>query len=450
MDITETNTDGLKREFKIVVPASDLDTRLTAKLEQMKGQVQLKGFRPGKVPVSFLKKTYGKAVMSEILEEIVTDANKQALEDRGLRPALDPKVELDGEIADVVAGKSDLAYTMAVEILPEVELTDLKAIELERMVADVDDKDVTEAIERIAADQKAYVSREDKEKAQDGDRLTIDFTGDLEGEPFEGGSGESVMLVIGSNQFIPGFEEQLSGAKKGDEVDVNVTFPDDYQAEHLAGKKAHFAVTVQDVAKPEDIEVNDEFAKQLGLESLDKLQELMRERIKDDYARMSRMHLKRTLLDALDETHKFDLPEGMVEAEFGQIWAQVMRDLEQRGKTIEDEDQSEEEMKAEYRGIAERRVRLGLVLSEVGRQNNVQVASGEVERAIMERARQFPGQEKQVLEFYQKNPAALQEVRAPLFEDKVVDFILELAKVSDKTVSKDELFADPEEDEKAA
>ncbi len=450
MEVTETLSEGLKRAYTVRVPAGDLDERLTTKLDEIKGTVALKGFRPGKVPVSFLKKTYGKALMGEIVEQMVSETSDKALSERDLRAALQPKIKPEGEIEEVIAGQADLVYSMEVEVLPEVEVTDLKALELERITAEIADTEIEEAIQRIADQQKSYVAREDEEAAEDGDRLTIDFKGDLEGEPFEGGSGDSVNLVIGSNQFIPGFEEQLIGAKKGDEKDVNVTFPDDYGAEHLAGKAAHFAVTVQEVAKPEDVTVDDEFAKKLGLESLEKLQELMRERIKEDYARMSRLHLKRALLDALDERHSFDLPQGMVDAEFLQIWNQVEQDMKQRNATFESEGKSEDEMKTEYRGIAERRVRLGLVLSEVGRQNNLSVANDELNRALMERARQFPGQEKQVFDYFQKNPNAVQEIRAPLFEDKVVDFIVELATVNERTVSKEELFKDPEDDEVSA
>ncbi len=446
MDVTEVSAEGLKREFKITVPASDLDERLTTKLHEMKGQVHLKGFRPGKVPVSFLKKTYGKSLMGEIVEQTVAESRDKVLADRDLRPALQPKIDLDGEVTEVLSGKADLAYTMAVEVLPDIEVADLAALSLERLTAEIPDEEVEERLKELAESQKNYVSRDEGEAAQDGDRLTIDFKGDLEGEPFEGGSGDAVNLVLGSNMFIPGFEEQLVGVKKGDEKDVDVTFPDDYNAEHLAGKKAHFAVTVQDVAKPEDVELNDDFAAKIGIESLEKLRELMTGRIRDDYDRMSRLHMKRHLLDALDERHAFELPEGMVEAEFAQIWRQVEADMERRGVSFEDEETTEEAAKTDYRNIAERRVRLGLVLSEIGRANEITVSQDELARAVGERARQFPGQEQQVYQFFQQNPAALQEVRAPLFEDKVVDFIVEKADVTDKTVSKDELFAEPDDD----
>ncbi|MGF1454376.1 MAG: trigger factor [Alphaproteobacteria bacterium] len=447
MEVTENNAEGLKREFTVTVTAGDLDARLNTRLEELKGQVHLKGFRPGKVPVSFLKKTHGKAIMGEILEQVVTETSDQALKDRDLRPALDPKIELQGEVAEVIDGKADLTYTMALEILPEIEVMDLSTLTLERPVAEVADEDVEAALKELADGQKSYAARGEGEAAEDGDRLTIDFTGDIEGEPFEGGSGESINLVIGAGTFIPGFEEQLKGAKAGDKVDVNVTFPEDYGAEHLAGKDAHFAVEVQDVAAPEAVEINDEFAEKFGLENLEKLRELMEGRLKDNHNQMSRLHLKRHLLDALDEGHSFELPGGMVSAEFDQIWHQVEADYERQGKKIEDDDKSEEDLRTEYRQIAERRVRLGLVLSEVGRKHTITVGQEEITRAIAERARQLPGQEQRVFEFYRNSPQALQEIRAPLFEDKVVDFILELATVNDKTVTKDELFKDPEGEE---
>ncbi len=441
MEVTETNADGLKREFTVTVSASDIDERLDKRLEDMKGQVQLKGFRPGKVPVAFLKKTYGKAIRAEILQEIVGETSETALKERDLRPALEPKIEVQGEVNEVIEGGADLTYTMALEVLPEFDIADFASIALERPVAEVEDGQVDEAIKTMAESQKSYASREEGEAAQDGDRLTIDFTGDLEGEPFEGGSGESVNLVIGAGGFIPGFEEQLIGAKKDDDVDVNVTFPEDYRAEHLAGKAAHFAVKVLDVAAPEDVEIDDAFAEKLGVENLEKLRELMQGRIQDEHTQMSRLHLKRRLLDALDERHSFELPPGMVETEFEQIWREVQADYERQGKKMgEDDEKSEDDLREEYRGIAERRVRLGLVLSEVGRVNNITVGQEEMGRAIAERARNFPGQEQQVFEFYKKNPQALQEIRAPLFEDKVVTFILELATVTDSTVSREELF----------
>ncbi len=451
MQVTETSAEGLKREFKVTIAASDLDTRLHTKLDEMKGQVHLKGFRPGKVPVSFLKKTYGKAVMGEIVEEVVGESSQKALAERELRAAMQPKIDLEGQIEDVVAGKSDLTYTMAVEILPEITVTDLGAISLERPVADVADADVDSALEEVATSRKSYADRDEGEAAEDGDRLSIDFVGEIEGEAFEGGSAEDQFLVLGSGSFIPGFEEQLVGAKVGEEKVVEVTFPEDYQAEHLAGKTAQFKVTVREVAQPEDVQIDDAFAESLGLESLEKLRELMTNRLKDDHSKMSRLHVKRHLLDALDKAHDFELPMGMVDVEFEQIWRQVLADLERQGKSIEDEEKSEDDMKAEYRAIAERRVRLGLVLAEIGQANKITVGQDEMNRAIAERARAFPGREQQLYQFYQKNPEALQEIRAPLFEDKVVDFILELATVEDKTVSKDDLFKDPEgEDEEAA
>lgn len=446
MNVTELNSDGLKREFKVTVAASDLDSKLMTKLEEVKGQVHLKGFRPGKAPVSFLKKTYGKSFMGEILEQTVSETSQKALDERELRPAMQPKIDFEGDMEDVVAGKIDLTYTMAVEILPDFEVADVNAIKLERMTADVEDTEVDEALKRLAEQQKSYAAKDEGAAAEDGDRLTIDFAGDLDGEPFEGGSAEGAQIVLGAGQFIPGFEEQLVGAKAGEEKDVNVTFPEDYHAENLKGKDAHFKVTVHEVAAPEEVEINDELAKNFGMEDLATLKERLKERIEADYTQMSRVHLKRALLDALDEKHSFELPPGMVEAEFEQIWQQVLKDLEDNGKSIEDEEKSEDELKEEYRKIAERRVRLGLVLSEIGQKNSITVNQEELNRAIADRARQFPGSERQIFELYQQNQFAQQQLRAPIFEDKVVDFILELATITDKKVSKDELFKEPDDE----
>jgi len=450
MQVTETTNEGLKREFKVVVPQADLDQRLTTRLEEMKGQIHLKGFRPGKAPLSFLKKTYGKALMPEIVEGVVNESSQKTLEERELKPALQPQIDFEGEVEDVVAGKADLAYTMKVEILPQIEAADVSSLTIKRKTADVTEADLDEALQRLAESQRSYEPRGDDDAAENGDRLTIDFVGKVDGVEFDGGKGEGVQLALGDNRFIPGFEEQLVGAKAKEERQLTVTFPEDYPEKTLAGKEATFDVTVQEVAKPVDTEINDAFATNLGLESLDALKDAMRDRLREDYARFSRMHMKRDLLDKLDEMHDFPLPEGMVEAEFNAIWQQLVQELAQEGKTPEEADKPEDELREEYRKIAERRVRLGLVLSEIGTKAEIQVAQDEINRAVMEQARSFPGQEQQVVQFYQQNPAALQQLRAPIFEDKVVDYISEKATVEDVPVSKDELMKDPDEDQPAA
>lgn len=447
MQVEVTSVDGLKRQMKVTVPATDLEARLGSRLDEMKNQVRLKGFRPGKVPVAHLRKTFGKQVMSEVLQEAVGESTQKALSDQALRPALQPSIELEGEVEKVLDGKADLTFNMSFEVIPQIDLTDFAKISVEKPVAEVTDAEVDEALKRLAAEQKNFETRAEGDKAQTGDLLTIDFVGRLDGEVFQGGSADDATLEIGSGRFIPGFEEQLIGAKAGDDVEVKVTFPADYGAAHLAGKEAVFAVKVKEVKAPAELAVDEAFASRFGFDTLDKLREAVSNQIKSNYTGMSRMHLKRALLDALDAGHSFELPSGMVEQEFNGIWSQFEQQMKAQGKTAADLDQPEDEIKAEYRKIAERRVRLGLVLAEVSERNNIGVTQEELTNALAERVRQFPGQEQRFYEFYQRNPQALAELRAPILEDKVIDFIAELAKVSEKTVSKDELFADPDADD---
>ncbi len=447
MQVTVTNADGLKRELKIQVPAQDLEARLGVKLEEMKNQVRLKGFRPGKVPVSHLRKTFGKQVMGEIIQETVGESSQKALADEALRPAFQPSIDLEGEIQEVMDGKADLTFKMSFEVVPAFELADFSKVSVERLVAEVKDADIDEALKRLAENQKNFEPRADGAAAENGDLLTVDFVGKIDGVAFDGGSAEDANLELGSARFIPGFEEQLVGAKAGEEKTVNVTFPAEYGAEHLAGKDAVFEVKVKEVKAPAEVTVDDELAKRFGFDTLDKLREALAEQIKSDYTRMSRSHMKRAMLDKLDELHDFELPPTMVEQEFEQIWQQFEHELSHQKKTAADLDEPEEDVKAEYRKIAARRVRLGLLLAEVGEKNSISVTEQELNQALAERARQFPGQERQLYQYYQQNPQAVQELRAPIFEDKVIDFIAELADVQDKTVSRDELFADPDAEE---
>ncbi len=442
MEVTEKSAEGLDRRFLVKVPASELDEKLVARLKDLKGQVHLKGFRKGKAPVSFLKKMYGKGVMGEIVQEIVTETSQKAFADRDLQPATSPHPHFHSDMDEVIAGKADLEYDVHAEILPTFEPADVSGLELTRPVADIPEEDLNEAIQRIADQQTTYKPRKETQKSKDGDMVTADFVGRVDGEEFEGGKGEKVDIVLGSNSFIPGFEEQLVGAKAGDDVEVKVTFPGDYGAKDLAGKEAVFDVHVVEVKEPEKVEIDDELAKKVGLESLDELKERIKERLEADYKQLSRAHVKRALLDKLDAAHDFDLPAGMVDAEFNQIWQQV------QAAELDDEDKekSEDELKEEYRKIAERRVRLGLVLAEIGKRAEVQVPQEDLQREMINMARAYPGQEKEVLEFYQKNPAAVQQLRAPLFEERVVDHILENAKIEEKKVSKEELMEDPEGD----
>ncbi len=446
MQVTEIAADGLQREFKITIPASELDEKLNVRLESLKDRVNLKGFRPGKVPVEHLRKAYGPQVMGEIIEETVNESSQKALEERSLRAAIQPKIDIQSDQDEVTNGNSDLEFKVEVELMPEFEVIDLKDLKLERPVAEVGDEEVTKSIEEISNQMREYEARSDGEKAENGDQLTIDFEGRVDGKAFDGGRAEDMNLVLGSGSFIPGFEEQLVGTVANGEATVNVTFPVDYPVEDLTGKEAEFTVKILTVSKPIEIAIDDAFAKKVGLEDLTALKDAVKGRIKNDYDQASRMHTKRALLDKLDEGHAFELPKGMVEAEFHAIWHQVLQDLEHRGKSIEDEAESEDALRAEYRKIAERRVRLGLVLAEIGQKNNIDVTQEELGRSLNQLARQYPGQEKQVYEYYQQNMGAMAQLRAPIFEDKVVDFVLELIDVADKTVTVEELMSDPDED----
>ena len=446
MEVTEKSAEGLDRKFQVKVSAAELDEKLVARLEEIKGQVHLKGFRKGKAPVSFLRKMYGKGVMGEIVQEIVAETSQKAFSERDLQPASQPHPHFHSDMEDVIAGKSDLEYDVHAEILPTFEPMDVSELKLTRLVADVPEEDIEDALKKVAEQQTSYAARDEGAKAEDGDMTVIDFVGRLDGEEFEGGQGEGVSLVLGSNSFIPGFEDQLVGVKAGDEVTVKVTFPEDYNAEQLAGKDAEFEVKVNEVKAPEAVAIDDELAKKLGLDDLAALKQRLTERIESEYKQLSRGHLKRALLDKLDAAHDFELPKGMVDAEFGQIWQQV----EAAERDEEDKDKTEDELKEEYRKIAERRVRLGLVLAEIGKKADVQVPQEDLQREMINMARAYPGQEREVLEFYQKNPQAVQQLRAPLFEEKVVDYIFERAEVAEEKVSKEKLMEDPEGDEAIA
>lgn len=449
MQVTQTSAEGLTRQFKVVVPAQDIATRADAQLNDLKGKVRINGFRPGKVPVAHLKRLYGRSVMADILNEVVGEANKKIVEDNGIKLAMEPKVDLDGGdqgVEQVLDAKQDFAWTVSLELLPKVEVGDLSGLKITKPVAEVSDEEVDARIQDLAKRNRSFADREDGADAQSGDRLTIDFAGSIEGEAFEGGTATDTPIDLGAGGFIPGFEDQLLGAKVGDERTVTVTFPEDYGAKHLAGKQADFAVSVKGVQAPGELTIDDELAKGFGLDDLDKLKEMVRKSIQDEFDAASRRKVKRQLLDQLDSRYSFDLPPTLVEQEFAGVWRQVETDMKSSGKSFEDENTSEEASRAEYRKIAERRVRLGLVLAEVGEESKIQVPDEEVSRAVFERARQFPGQEKMVWDFYSKNPQALAEIRAPLFEDKVIDVLLGRAEVTETSVPKDELLKDDEDD----
>ena len=445
MQVTETLSEGLKREYKVVVPAAELDAKVNARLDELKSRIRINGFRPGKVPVTHLKRMYGRSAMAEVIDATVRDTNNQIVSERGYKLASDPKVTLptdESVIEKLIAGKIDLNYTMALEIVPSIQLGDFKSIKLTKVTADVTDDEVEQGIRRIVDQNKPYTARPQGEKATKDDRVTISFAGTIDGEPFEGGSGDDAVVLIGSDTFIPGFEDQLIGIVGGETRTLKVTFPQHYMKEELAGKAAEFVVTAKSIEAPGIVTADDGFAKSLGLESIAKLRESVKENIAREHATMSRQKLKRALLDELDKRHKFEPPLTLVEGEFDRVWKSVLSELETERKTFADEGTTEEKAKAEYRGIAERRVRLGLVLAEIGEKNNITVTEEELSRAVIERARQFAGQEQRVWDYYRKNPQALAALRAPIFEEKVVDFLLELAGVTESKVSRDDLYKD--------
>jgi trigger factor len=432
----------------VTVPAADLETRMAGRLAELKDRVRLPGFRPGKVPVTHLRKVYGRSVMAETVEAIIRETNAQIVEERGLRLAHEPKVTIpneETEVDRVINGQADLAYTLSFEVLPAITLADFGSIKLERQVADVAESEIDDALKQIAEQNKPYAPKAEGGKVEQGDRVVVDFVGRIDGTAFPGGTGNDVAVTIGSNQFIPGFEDQLVGLGVGETRQVNVTFPANYPSETLAGKAAEFDVTAKAIETPVPVTIDDEFAKSLGLESLEKLREAVKERLARDHTAMSRQKLKRKLLDELDALHKFTPPPTLVDDEFNSIWETIESDLKRQNRTFADEGTTEEKAREEYRAIAERRVRLGLLLAEIGDKNNIKVSDEEISRAIVERARQVPGREQEIWNYYRNNPQAMAGIRAPIYEEKVVDFLVELAKVTDKPVSKEELFKEEDD-----
>jgi len=441
MQIVEKSGEGLSRVYGVTVPVSDLAERLEARIKEIAPTLNVKGFRPGKVPAAHVRRLYGKSLMSEVVQQSLTETTQKILDDNKLRPAGEPELKPEGDIEAVMDGKADLAYELSIDLMPEFEPVDGSTLSLTKPVYTPTDKEVDEAVAELASQNKNYEAKTGKTvKAKDGDQVLIDFVGKIDGVAFDGGTAQDTPLVLGSGSFIPGFEEQLVGAKPDSDVLVKVTFPAEYQAANLAGKDAEFEVKVKEVRGPVEGAADDEFATRLGLESLDKLKELIKGNLEEQYAGASRFKLKRALLDELDSKHDFPLPPKMVEAEFASIWNQVQQDKEAGQLPPEDADKSEEQLTKEYRKIAERRVRLGLVLAEIGRNANVQVTEQELGQAIMAEARKYGPQAQQVFNLLRENPNAQAQLRAPIFEDKVVDLIISQAKVKDKKVSKDELM----------
>lgn len=453
MQVNETVADGLKREFQINVPAADIEAKVDARLVEMKDKVRLNGFRPGKVPVGHLKRLYGRSVAAETVEALIRDTNSQIFTERGFRLATEPKVTMpteQKEVEDILAGKSDLNYTVAIEVVPAIQLADFKNFSVEKPVADVSDSDVDEAIRRVADQNRSFGAKAEDAKAESGDRVTVSFKGTIDGTPFDGGTGEGIQVVIGSGNFIPGFEEQLLGIAAGETRTLKVAFPGNYTDAALAGKPAEFETTATLIEAPQDLVIDDAFAKTLGLDSLDKLKQAARERLTAEFAGATRQRVKRMLLDRLDEAHRFDAPPSLIDEEFKLMWNSIKSEMASNGKTFADENTTEEAAIEEYRKIADRRVRLGLVLSEIGEKNKITVTDDEVSRAVVERARSMPGREKEVWDFYRNNANALAQLRAPIYEDKVVDFILELAHVTEKKVSREDLYKDDDAEKTAA
>ncbi|MBY8333181.1 trigger factor [Qipengyuania pacifica] len=443
MQIKETTNEGLKRAYTVTIPAKEIDERVNSEVKKIAPQVKMPGFRPGKVPANLVRKMHGEQLHAQTLNDMIRESVDKVMADNKLRPAMQPSVELDEGYEE---GK-DAALSVELEILPEIDAPEVDGLALERLTVPVTDEQVDEAVERIASNNKSYKDAAKTKKAADGDQLIIDFVGRVDGTEFEGGKAENTPLTIGSGQFIPGFEEQLTGVKTGDKKTITVTFPEDYPAENLKGKEAEFDVTVQQVKVPTDTKIDDEFAKNLGLEGLDKLKELLRGQLEQETSGLTRTQMKRQLLDTLAAGHDFAVPQGMVDAEFEQIWAQLQQeaarsdDAETMLKEMEDE-------KDDYRKIAERRVRLGLLLSEIGQKNGVEVNANEMNMLIQQAAQQYRAEDRErFIQYVQQEPMAAAQLRAPLYEDKVVDFLFDKAEITDREVTREELEAAIEAEE---
>ena len=444
MQIKDIETEGLSHVYEVTVPAADLQGKLTAKIEEMKGQVKLKGFRPGKVPAAHIRKMFGKSIMGDVIQDTVSETSQKLIAEKSLRPAVQPSIELTSDGAKLQDGKEDLAYKLSVELIPEFEPVDPSKLKFTRLTMKADEKDVDERMATLSEGQKSYKKKAKTAKAKKDDAVLINFVGRVDGEAFEGGAMDGHQLVLGSNSFIPGFEDQLIGSKAGDKLDVTVTFPDPYASEDLAGKEAVFETEVIEIQGATDAVIDDEFAARFGLADVAALKEAITSQAEGEIEQQSRMKLKRAILDELDKKHSFDLPPNMVKAEFDAIWAQVQSEKEAGQLDEEDAKKTDKQLEKDYRKIAERRVRLGLVLAEMGAKQDIQISNEELQQAMIAEARRYPGQEQQVIEFYQKNPEQLAGLRAPIYEEKVIDLIIEKAKITDKDVKKDELFAEDE------
>ena len=445
MQIVETANEGLKRAYTVKIPAKDIEARIDAEVKKVAPQVRMPGFRPGKVPANLIKKMHGEALHSDAFNTAVRESVDQLMRDKKLRPALQPKVDL----GDGYKQGKDAELTVELEVLPEIEAPSIDGLKLERLTVAIADAQIGEALETLASNQKSYKDAPKSKKAADGDQLIIDFVGRVDGAEFEGGKAEAAPLVLGSGQFIPGFEEQLGGLKAGDTKTISLTFPDDYPAANLSGKAAEFDVTVQAVKVPGETKVDDDFAKSLGLESLAKLKELLKTQLEQETAGLTRTQMKRQLLDKLAAEHDFAVPPTMVEAEFEQIWQQLEAEVAKE----EDPEAARKEIEADkedYRRIAERRVRLGLLLSEIGQANRVEVTNQEMQMLLQQAAQQYrPEDRERFVEYVREDAMAQAQLRAPLYEDKVVDFLFAKAEVTERAVTREELEAAIEAEEVA-
>jgi len=443
MQVTETLSDGLKRAFSVVVPAAEIEGKVKSKLAEISKTIRLPGFRPGKVPVNLVRQRHGASIMAEVMQEALNNAADQVVEERGLRPAGQPRIALTGEPKVDRGEAADLAFSVELEILPEITPPDLAALSLTRLRSEVAQDVVDKTLERLATQQREMHQVEEDRGAERGEVLTVDFEGSIDGVAFEGGAGQDAKVEIGGEGFIPGFSEGMEGMKAGEERTIDVTFPSEYHAEALAGKAAQFKINAKSLAKPGETSIDDALAKKLGFESLDKLREGVTGQMQRELDQMSRLRIKRELLDVLSDKADFPAPQNLVDAEFGAIWARVEQDMASGQIDDEDRGKDTDTLRAEYRAIADRRVRLGLLLSEIGRVAGIQVSQAELTAALRQEASRYPGQEMQVVEFFRKTPQAIEQLRGPIFEDKVVDYIIELAKVEDRIVSPEELNLPP-------
>jgi len=440
MEVKELKSKGLKREFSITIGVDDLKEKKIKKLQDIASKAKIDGFRPGKVPTAHIEKLYGQSVMVEVIEEKVSEASQSVLQDRDLRAAVKPDVKLESDMNDVIEKNKDLVFTMNCEVLPEIDITDFSKIKLDKPVSKPNEKDIKDALEYIAKQNKSFKEASEKTKSKDGDQVTLDYVGKIDDIAFDGGTANDANLVLGSKSFIDNFEDQLVGLKKGDKKLVKVKFPDNYQSSDLAGKEATFDVEIKKVSKAEESKIDDDLAKSLGMEDLEALKKNLEDRIQQDFDSAARMKLKDSLLDVLEKKHKFELPESMVNQEFDQMWNQLQQQLDQQKKELKDLELSEKEIRKNYTEISEKRVCTGLLIAEIGNQNNIQLEDNDINKALQMEMQRYPGQEKEILDYYQKNQDAIRQLTAPVFEDKVIDFILEKVDLKDVKVSREDLF----------